>query len=312
MTIDLGKRYQGCLLASACGDALGATVEFESREKVAARYPDGLRDLIGGGWLHLAPGEITDDTQMTMLLAESLIAHPEGDLPDLAERFIAWQASGPKDIGFTTDHAIHELANGASWEQAGIIVAEARGPNSAGNGSVMRCSPVALRFRNEPERLRTVTIDMTRITHADRRCIWSAVAINQAIAFLLNGGAKEDILRAAVESVEDADVVAAATASATLARDQVKSGGFVLDTMSAAFWSFLSTPSLEEAVIEAVALGLDTDTTAAVAGAIAGAHYGVDAIPARWLDVLQLREPVAALANRLLALSETTAAAPPA
>jgi ADP-ribosyl-[dinitrogen reductase] hydrolase len=312
MTIDLGKRYQGCLLASACGDALGGVVEFDSREKIAASYPEGLRDFVGGGWLHLAPGEVTDDTQMTMMLAESLVAHPAGDLDDLAQRFIAWQASGPKDIGYTTDHAIHELANGTPWDKAGQIVAEARGPNSAGNGAVMRCSPIALRFRNDRGKLRSVSLDMTRITHADRRCIWSAVAINQGVVHLLNGGSRDDLLRAAIEEIEDADVVAAAERSATMTRDQVKSGGFVLDTMSAAFCSFLSTATLEDAIVEAVALGLDTDTTAAVAGAIAGAHYGLDAIPDRWLQLLQPRETIQQLADQLLAASNATTAAQPA
>jgi ADP-ribosyl-[dinitrogen reductase] hydrolase len=97
-----------------------------------------------------------------------------------------------------------------------------------------------------------------------------------------------------------------------MTRDQVKSGGFVLDTMSAAFWSFLTTSTLEDAIVEAVALGLDTDTTAAVAGAIAGAHHGVEAIPDRWLQLLQPRETIAHLADQLLAASNATAAARPA
>src|SRR5215213_2029948 len=130
----LRDRYAGCLLGLACGDALGGPVEFESRSEIERRYSGGLREFVGGGWLHLAPGEITDDTQMTLALARSLADCPDLDMEDLTARFLGWLGSKPKDIGGTTRTALHLLEKGVPWQEAGERVAQ--GGRAAGNGSV--------------------------------------------------------------------------------------------------------------------------------------------------------------------------------
>lgn len=298
-------RYRGCLLGLACGDALGGPVEFESREAVARRFPDGVRDFVGGGWLHLAPGEITDDTQMTLGLARSLARGPALAMDDVAREFLAWYESNPKDIGTTTRAALRNLAAGMTWAEAGEQVQRAAGARgAAGNGAVMRCAPVALRYRAEPALLVSASIDTSRITHADPRCTWGAVAVNQALVHLLNGGARDGVLAAATAGVPDARVVDAIARVPDLDRRDIRSGGYVLDTVSAACWAFLSHDSLEEVIVAAVSLGDDADTTGAVAGALAGAHWGAGAIPERWLGRLQPRQELEGLADRLLALSE--------
>ncbi|HET8521846.1 MAG TPA: ADP-ribosylglycohydrolase family protein [Thermomicrobiales bacterium] len=302
---DLGDRYRGCLLALACGDALGGPVEFESRADIAAEHPDGVRDFIGGGPWRLAPGEVTDDTQMTLALARSLARGGAYDMDDIAKQFVAWMRSGPKDIGNQTHAALTLISDGVAWDEAGAqIQREALPKGAAGNGSVMRCAPVALRFRTEPEAIVPASIDTSRITHADSRCVWSCVAVNQAIAYLLNGGTLDTVAAVATSGVEDARVVAAVQTARELPRDQVRSGGYVLATVTAAFWSLLTHDSLEDTLVAAVALGEDTDTTAAVAGALAGAYYGAEALPSRWLDLLEPREELVTLADRLLVLSE--------
>src|SRR5215211_1602510 len=145
-------RYRGCLLGLACGDALGGPIEFETRAAIRERFPGGLRDFIGGGWLHLIPGEITDDTQMTLALAESLACSGPLDMDDVAARFLSWFRSEPEDIGNTTRSALSYLANGVPWEEAGErVISES--PSAAGNAAVMRCAPVALRFRTAPAQL---------------------------------------------------------------------------------------------------------------------------------------------------------------
>ncbi len=138
------------------------------------------------------------------------------------------------------------------------------------------------------------------ITHADRRCTWGAVAINQAIAYLLRGGELDGVLDAAVIGVQDQDIRAAVLGTGDRQRELVESGGFVLETVGAALWCLLNEGGYEEAVVAAVGLGGDTDTTAAVAGALAGAHYGVRAIPQRWRDAVQHRDEIRDLALRLL------------
>jgi ADP-ribosyl-[dinitrogen reductase] hydrolase len=308
--LDLTGRYRGCLLALACGDALGGPVEFGSRADIAAEHPDGVRDFIGGGPWRLAPGEVTDDTQMTLALARSLARGGAYDMNDVAKQFVAWMRSGPKDIGNQTHAALALINDGMSWEDAGKhIQREALPKGAAGNGSIMRCAPVALRFRTEPEAIVQASIDTSRITHSDPRCTWSCVAVNQAITHLLNGGSLDTVVEVAASGVAETRVVDAVTKAGGLARDEVRSGGYVLDTLTAAFWSLLTHGSLEETLVAAVALGEDTDTTAAVAGAMAGAYYGVEAIPGRWLEQLEPREELIALADRLLLLSESRASA---
>ncbi|MCO5220103.1 MAG: ADP-ribosylglycohydrolase family protein [Thermomicrobiales bacterium] len=302
--IALQDRYLGCLIGLACGDALGAPVEFESRSALDERFPDGLRAFIGGGWLDLEPGEITDDTQMTLDVARSLVALPDGDMDDLAARFLAWRNSDPKDIGNTTRDALDRLAGGVSWQDAGAQTVESRGPvDSAGNGAIMRCAPVALRFRNDPCRLRDVSIDVARITHANPLCTWASVAVDQAIAALLHGESIPAALELASTGIANDDVREAITLASIGVRDDISSNGFVLDTLTAAFWALRHTDSFEEAVVMAVGLGGDTDTTGAVAGSLGGARYGIDAIPDRWRQQVQYREELAALAHSLLELS---------
>jgi ADP-ribosyl-[dinitrogen reductase] hydrolase len=304
--IAIDERYLGCLIGLACGDALGGPVEFDTRAQMDQRFPDGLRDFIGGGWLSLLPGEVTDDTQMALDVARSLVANPDGNMDDLASRFLAWRNSDPKDIGNTTRDALDRLARGVPWNEAGEEAYRNRGPrDSAGNGAIMRCAPIAMRFRNDPERLRDVSIDVSRITHANPLCTWASVAVNQAIVALLNGASIAGALAGSSTGIENAQVRAAVDQGTPTKREAVKSAGFVLDTLSAAYWSLQQSSSFEDAVVTAIGLGGDTDTTGAVVGALAGAHYGLAAIPGRWQSQVQYRDELAQLALDLLGLSES-------
>jgi len=298
MSISMEARYVGALVGAGCGDALGATVEFEPREAIARRYPDGLREIVGGGWLQLEPGETTDDTAMLLAIARACTA--EGvDLARVAENFVDWMRSGPKDIGTQTRAALARLAAGEAWHEAGEALQRESDRGIAGNGAVMRCAPVALRFRSDRDQRVRAAVDSARITHADPRATWSAVAVCHAIAHLLDGGAVADVLDAAASDVRDDDVVAAVAAARTLPYEAVPSGGFVLDTVTAALWALVHEPDAEDVIVRAVMMGGDTDTTATVAGALAGAAYGVDAIPPRWRDVLHPHDELTALARQL-------------
>lgn len=296
----LAERYSGCLLGLACGDALGGPFEFCSRDAIAAQYPNGPRDFVGGGWLHLAPGEVTDDTQMALALARSCTAQGL-EMDRVAAEFVAWYRSNPKDIGGTTCDALARLASGRSWQEAGDETQRAAGPRgAAGNGSVMRCAPVALRFRRDRQALVQASVDSSRVTHADPRCVWGAVAVNQAIAHLLDGGSIADVPCAAVEGTDEPAVRQAILHAAKTDVREIRAGGYVLDTIRAAFWCLLQNDGLEEVVVAAVSLGDDADTTGAVAGALAGAAYGVNAIPRRWVDRVEHRAELEQLAATLL------------
>jgi ADP-ribosyl-[dinitrogen reductase] hydrolase len=298
----LTGRARGVLVGLACGDALGAPVEFESREAIAATYPNGLRDFTSGGWMSVVPGELTDDSRMMLDLAETLVRPGPVDLDHLGKRFVAWMEEGPKDIGNTTRLAIQALRSGTHWNEAGRFALYHMGSHSAAsNGSVMRCAPVAIRFRNDPGQLRTVSIDTARITHAEPRCTWAAVALNQAIAHALNGGSPDGLVEAATAGIEQRDVVEAIRAAPGKQADDLDGSGFVLNALQIATWATLTRPSFEEAVVSAVMIGKDTDTNAAVTGALAGAMYGYAAIPERWRTTIHQHDRLVSLADQLLA-----------
>jgi ADP-ribosyl-[dinitrogen reductase] hydrolase len=303
-SISLRDRYAGTLLGLACGDALGGPVEFLNRDEIAARFPTGVTEFIGGGWLNLAPGEVTDDTQQALILAESLT--DKGlDLDRLATGLINWVRGNPKDIGNTTRIALEALVAGTAPLEAGAVALAARGERSAAaNGAVMRCAPVALRFRRDNDRLIRASLDSARVTHAEERASWGTVAVNQAIAHLLSGGGITDAPATAVVGIPNGEVRKAVLEAAGRQRNEVRSGGFVLETIGASFWSLLNVGSAREAIETAVALGDDADSTGAVTGALAGAAYGVSALPTSWVETVQFRERLNSEAERLLTLCE--------
>jgi ADP-ribosyl-[dinitrogen reductase] hydrolase len=291
------------LLGLACGDALGGPVEFKHRDEIARAYPAGLRDFVGGGWLDLAPGEITDDTQLTLVLARAL-GKRGLDMDAFADGLLDWLRSCPKDIGNTTRAALEALAAGTSWRQAGEdALARLPATTTASNGAVMRCAPVALRFRADPAGLIQASLDPARITHAEPRAAWATVAVNQAIVHLLAGGDFADVQAAATRDIPNADVRQAVLGGPAKARERVRANGYVIHTLEAAFWSLLHADNAEDAIVTAVAFGEDADTTGAVVGALAGAWQGASALPSRWLAQLQPRAELEAHADRLLALS---------
>jgi ADP-ribosyl-[dinitrogen reductase] hydrolase len=296
--ISLESRYVGCLIGLACGDALGGAVEFRTRQSIASAFPHGVRDILGGGPHGLAIGEVTDDTAMALAIARACT--PAGiDIERVAANFLAWYRSDPKDIGIATRAALQYLAQGLPWHEAGERLNRESANGIAGNGSVMRCAPIAMRFRSDRQRLIQYSVDITRITHADLKATWGAVALNQGIAHLLDGEPLDDVIDAAALGIGNQAVIGALAAARTLDYDDVPSDGYVLDTLTAAFWCALHRETAEEALVTAVAMGLDTDTTGAVCGAIVGAAYGIEAIPERWTSVIHHREEMESLARQI-------------
>lgn len=295
---DLESRYLGTLVGMACGDALGGAVEFRSRASIAREFPDGVSDILGGGPHRLAIGEVTDDTAMALAIARACTA--DGiDLDQVVEGFLAWYRCDPKDIGISTRAALTYLDQGLPWEQAGARLQRETPSGVAGNGSVMRCAPIALRFRSSPDKVIAFSIDISRITHADPRAIWGSVAVNQGLVYLLDGGPIEDVIAAASQNIDNADVTRSLRQAEMLPYEDVPSDGFVLDTITAAFWCLLHRDSAEEAIVTGVSMGLDTDTTGAACGALVGAAYGLEAIPERWRQVIHHREELERLASSI-------------
>lgn len=298
MTAPLAReRFVGCLVGLALGDALGAPLEFMPRDEIAAHHGE-VRELLGGGWLNVDPGEYTDDTQLALAITDSIVAVGRVDPDDIAARFVAWLRTGPKDVGNITRTAIRYHEQGLPWREVGPRVHREMAGRSAGNGSLMRCAPVALFHALRPDALVADSAIVSEITHANPLSVWASIAVNLAIVELVHGR-HEGLVERVAARIEEPHVRATLLAAPHLSRRAVRSGGYVLETLGAAFWALEHHPGFEEVVVAAVNLGDDADTVGAVAGALAGAREGMGALPERWLAHLRDAEHLADLALSL-------------
>jgi len=277
-------------LGLACGDALGRPLEFESPAAIRSKH-GRVTEMLAHGTHRQPAGTITDDTELALCIARSLVEH-DGFVPAaVADRFVEWYNSEPFDIGRLTASALRRLDAGGSWQRVGIEDWEhlPEGQN-AGNGSVMRCAPYGVAFDDDRAALVTASRVSSALTHADPRCQWGCVVLNATIAGLLRDADRPladaiDVAAEAPESVLEAahSVAAVLSGAADPADVDLETGGYVVTTLQAGLFCGLTADTAADAIVEAVMLGGDTDTVGAVAGAVAGARFGADALPDRWM-----------------------------
>jgi ADP-ribosyl-[dinitrogen reductase] hydrolase len=298
------NRYHGALLGLAAGDALGTTLEFTPRDAVAP-----IADMVGGGPFGLEPGQWTDDTSMAMCLAESLVARGF-DPRDQMARYVRWWQEGYWsstgrcfDIGTTIAGALQR------FQRTGDPMAGSTDPRSAGNGSLMRLAPVALRYARRPADAVRLAAISSRTTHAAAEAVDACRFFAALVVGALEGRGKDDLLTPGFSPTGvdwRAHPLAAAIARIAAgsyknkSADDIRASGYVVHTLEAALWAFFHSNDFREGALLAVNLGEDADTTGAVYGQLAGAFYGVDGIPRAWRDRLARREAMAALAAALL------------
>jgi ADP-ribosyl-[dinitrogen reductase] hydrolase len=289
-------RALGCLLGLAVGDAVGATLEFARRDE---RPP--LMDMVGGGPFRLEPGEWTDDTSMALCLADSLIACEGLDQNDLTERFVSWWRNGQNshngrcfDIGIATRQALMRFG------RSGNPVAGSTDPNTAGNGSIMRLAPVALRWSADPARAVEAARAQSLTTHGAPAAVEGCALLAEILVEAISAGDKTTALRHRT-STEPSIAQIGAGSWRGKPRNAIRSSGYVVHTLEAALWCVDRAADFREAVLLAANLADDADTVAAVTGQIAGAVWGRSAIPREWLDRLAWREEIENRAARLLA-----------
>ena len=302
--LDRKARFTGTLLGLAVGDCLGAPYEFDTADTVAKKAPNGPTEITGGGKFGWKPGEPTDDTQLALLLLESIVeAGGKLDVNDHALRLIRWLNSKPKDVGETTRLAIENLRGGEPPAQSGALAWEDQGRNAAGNGSVMYCAPVALLDVRAQDMLAEDAARVSRITHYDPRCVASCVAVTTAIAGLIRGES-DAVERAALaaQSLSDDVRVAVERASSRPPEALTVDGadrGYCVLTTELAFSALAHAQDFESGLVRVVSRGGDTDTNAAVAGALLGAKFGRGAIPERWTKVVQAAPKLVSLCDAL-------------
>lgn len=295
--LDRKQRYRGSLLGLAVGDALGTTLEFQPRGTF-----EPLTDMCGGGPFHLKPGQWTDDTSMALCLAHSLLACEGFDANDQMQRYCEWRTHGYMssngrcfDIGVTVSSALSRFL------RTGEPYSGSTDPFSAGNGSIMRLAPVALFFSPAREKVIAYAQHSSRTTHGARECVESCGLFAELIHLALNGTDRRQLLSATRYEPTTSRVAALKKGEfLTKSYDDIQGTGYVIDSLEAALWCFIHTESYAEAVLAAVNLGDDADTTAAVCGQLAGAYYGEAGIPQHWLEPLVMREDIGLLAQQLL------------
>lgn len=295
-------RARGVLLGLACGDALGRPVEFDSASAITAEYGE-LDEMVGYGTWNQPAGTITDDTEQALCIARSLVEHQGFDPADIADRFVAWYESDPFDIGRMTLRALSRLEKGGTWDEAGERVWEnsPEGQN-AGNGSVMRCPPLAIPYASDWERLVEVSRQSSLITHADPRCTYGCAVLNLTVAGLLDDADTplQDALDYVADDAPDELVTALAPIADGDSPGTLETSGYVVHSLQTALHDGLRADSAEEAIVTAVNRGGDTDTIGAIAGAVAGARFGASQLPDRWLSTIGETTELESLAEQLV------------
>lgn len=292
---------KGVLLGLASGDALGRPLEFKSADRIDRQYGT-VSEMLADGTHGKPAGTVTDDTELALRIARSLVENERFDGQDVADRFLEWFETDPFDIGLMTADALREYGRGTDWRSAGQEVWQHRNEGSnAGNGSVMRCAPYAIAFADGPDTLQRVSKQSSAITHYDQRCQYGCVVLNQTIAGYLNG--RDDPLTDALAQVEgdapDELVETLRLVPDLIDESDLETSGYVVHTLQTALYDGLTADSAEEAIVSAVNRGGDTDTIGAVAGAVAGARFGKESLPDRWLETIEYREDLSLLARTL-------------
>ena len=294
MNVDLRSRYHGTLLGLACGDAVGTTVEFSPRGSFAP-----VTDMTGGGPFALRAGQWTDDTSMALCLGESLLACDGFDARDQMGRYLNWwkwgylSATGECfDIGMTVRNAL------SKFDQSGEPFCGFTDPKTAGNGSLMRLVPAVLFAYPNLQNLLHCATESSRTTHAAAEALESCALFANLLHAALGGAEKSELFAQLECPLHQPKLVALATGEFVhKAENQIRGNGYCVDSLEAALWCFFNTDSFESAILKAANLGDDADTTAAIVRQIAGAFYGVDAMPAHWLTRLAMRDDITQMAD---------------
>lgn len=283
--VGVASRAHGCLLGQFVGDSLGSLVEFQSPAKILRAYPDGVRDLKDGGVWGTLAGQPTDDSEMALELARSMVEHGRYDADRVFGAYQSWLDSGSFDCGTTILNALNGRPS----------------PYSEANGAMMRASPLGIFGAGmPPEDLAALAMQDAALTHPHPVCHWQSNALFVlALAHVIRTGATtsalyQQILRWCNDfRVEKTVLEAIRRAESGPPSDFMRQQGWVLVAFQNAIWQMLCAPSFEDALVDTVMRGGDTDTNAAICGALLGAVHGVGAIPARWKDAVLNCRPAA-------------------
>lgn len=266
-------RATASYIGLAIGDALGATVEFMTPKEIESIH-QVHKNITGGGWLKLKPGSVTDDTEMSLALGNALLSAGDVDANIIAESFSDWMRSKPVDIGNTVRRGI------LNYRQYGEVVVD-KNEFNAGNGACMRCLPIALfTLGNDWDVVISASRTQAHITH---HCDVSDIATEHIIDLIqmaLMDCSKKELEHNTQEFIKRQPLF-------RFDKKEIQNpSGYIVETIQAVLQAFYSTDQFESCLVDVVNKGGDADTTGAIAGMLAGAYYGMESIPKRWLRKL--------------------------
>ncbi|MCX8084012.1 MAG: ADP-ribosyl-[dinitrogen reductase] hydrolase [Calditerrivibrio sp.] len=262
------NRAIAAYIGFAIGDAFGATTEFMTPNEIRSKY-GVLRDIVGGGWLNLKPGEVTDDTGLCLALGNSILYAGGYDTVAAAESFVEWMKSKPVDIGNSTRLGI------LRYMKKKILYANVD-EYSAGNGGLMRVLPLIIYSKGDVNVAIEMAQDQSRITHNNQLSDTAIGIYCHVLNELLLSGDKLSALKVASDCIKKHHVF-------SFSRYKGENSGYVVDTLRSVLHFYFDGNGFEDTLISTVNNGGDADTIGALTGALAGATYGVDAIPKRWV-----------------------------
>lgn len=287
---DIRSRAQAAFAGLAVGDALGAPVEFMTAGEIKAKH-GVLKEIVGGGWLRLRPGQVTDDTEMSLCVARAIVAAGGWSLGGIAEEFAGWLRTKPVDVGDTCRRGIRNYMLKGSLEPP-------VNQWDAGNGAAMRMLPAALFTLGDDDLLRRCVLEQARITHNHPLSDAACVTLGRLVHLALLGASKNRLRR-------EVDLLIAGHPTFSFIPYRGLATGYVVDTMQTVCHHFFRGRSFEECLVGTVNQGGDADTTGAICGMVAGAFYGMGGIPGRWIKRMdgKTMTAIADLSARLIALS---------
>ena len=294
-------RARGALLGLACGDAVGTTVEFSPPGSF-----EPLTDMVGGGPFDLEPGQWTDDTSMALCMAESIIDTGRLDLADHHRRYLMWRHDGYLssngrcfDIGHTTATQLRR------FESTGVAVDPSPSEHAAANGSLMRLAPAPIAWHRDLAEAAEQSGESSRSTHAARRPVDACRVLGAMTAAFVQGMSADEVFAPTFWQWGELDPEVAAIVAGSYREKEppeIRGTGFCVDALEAALWAVYGASDFRDAVLRAANLGDDADTTAAIAGQLAGARWGAEGIPARWVVRVSMCDRIVSLGDALFDL----------
>lgn len=267
------QRMLGAYVGLAIGDALGATTEFLTAREISLQY-QRHENIIGGGWLRLKAGQVTDDTEMNLALGEAILQQGGVQAEAIAHAFSEWMRTKPVDMGNT-------VRRGIVYYRTSGIPRVAENEYDAGNGACMRCLPIAIFHHDSPwQTVQQASQIQSHITHNNPTADAGTETVLKILIALFGNQARQHIEHCAAELVQCFPIY-------RFDKRRVENpSGWIVETLQSVFQAFFQNHSFSETLIDVVNRGGDSDTTGAIAGMLAGAYYGYDAIPKRWLKQL--------------------------